>query len=283
MSTRLNSKSKLAQEFWGESGLKTCPILDFHGHRGELIQSYLPLKSADDMIKTMDKCNVVMLCFCGHRSLFTGLGNAEDVSAVNKYHDRFKMYYPVLSNYCDFDKDINLISENPQMYVGFKFLCDYYSVKLSDNVHAPYFEYADRHGLFILSHTWKGIYNGPDEAEKILEKYRNLVFIAGHSFHDDWDSAVRLANKYPNLYLELTAVVDDRGTIEKFVNEIGSNRILFGTDLPWFSTLCGVGAILSADITDEDRKNIFYRNGAKLMSRFSWFDAIWSKHNVFTL
>ena len=49
------------------------------------------------------------------------------------------------------------------------------------------------------------------------------------------------------------------------MREAGSEKIVFGTDLPWFSTFYYVGAILEADITDEDRRNIFYRNGRRLL------------------
>ena len=39
----------------------------------------------------------------------------------------------------------------------------------------------------------------------------------------------------------------------------------------WFSTMHGAGMVLSADISDEDRLNIFYRNGDKILSRFPWY------------
>ena len=42
--------------------------------------------------------------------------------------------------------------------------------------------------------------------------------------------------------------------------------MLFGTDLPWFSPLHGIGCVLSAEITDEDRRNILYRNAEKLLA-----------------
>jgi hypothetical protein len=77
-----------------------------------------------------------------------------------------------------------------------------------------------------------------------------------------------LAQDFPNIYLELTAVFDDIGVIEKFVNEAGSERMLFGTDLPWFDPHHAVGVLFSAQISDEDRRNIFYRNAEKLLAPF---------------
>ena len=79
------------------------------------------------------------------------------------------------------------------------------------------------------------------------------------------NAAVDLARTFENLYLELTAVFDDRGVLEKYVREAGSDRMLFGTDLPWFDPHQAVGALLSAEISDEDRHNICHRNAEKLL------------------
>jgi predicted TIM-barrel fold metal-dependent hydrolase len=76
---------------------------------------------------------------------------------------------------------------------------------------------------------------------------------------------VDLARDFPNVYLELTAVMDDRGVLEKFAEEAGSERMFFGTDLPWFDPHHAMGCLLSADITDEDRHNICHRNAERLL------------------
>jgi len=68
--------------------------------------------------------------------------------------------------------------------------------------------------------------------------------------------------EFPNLYLEL------------FVEKAGSHKILFGTDLHWFDPHYYIGAILSADISDEARRDIFYRNGEQILSKFQWLMAI---------
>jgi len=68
------------------------------------------------------------------------------------------------------------------------------------------------------------------------------------------------------VYLDLAAVFECRGTIELFVARGASRRLLFGTDLPWFSPLHGIGCVLSAEISDEDRRNIFHRNAELLLA-----------------
>jgi len=102
----------------------------------------------------------------------------------------------------------------------------------------------------------------------MAENYPRVKLLLGHSCHGDWDAAVRLAHDFPNVYLELTAVFDDRGVLEKFVREVGSDRLLFGTDLPWFDPHHAIGVLLSAEISDEDRHNICHRNAEVLLAPF---------------
>jgi len=103
---------------------------------------------------------------------------------------------------------------------------------------------------------------------QVAERYPRVRLLLGHSCHDEWDAAVELARDFANVYLELTAVFDDRGVLEKYVRQAGSERLLFGTDLPWFDPHHAVGALLSADISDEDRHNICHRNAERLLAPF---------------
>ncbi|MDW7658677.1 MAG: amidohydrolase family protein [Bacillota bacterium] len=273
----INSKSELAAKFWANGQLDDCPILDMHAHMGPFYGGYIPLDTAEAVLAAMDRSHVVLTCFVGHASLFApDIGIGQDLAIACRYPDRFKLYHIVSSQTAQPKTDLDRIETNKSSYVGFKFLSDYYQVPLSDRRHQSYWEYANENRLLVLAHTWGGsAYDGPDEVEKILDRYPDLIFVAGHSFHGDWDSAVRLGARYPNLYMELTAVLDDRGALDLLVDKLGSEKILFGVDMPWFAYTHGIGAVLSADMTDEDRRNIFYRNGKRLLSRFPWFDPIW--------
>ena len=75
----------------------------------------------------------------------------------------------------------------------------------------------------------------------------------------------RLLTFKPQTYLELTSVLFVRGVVERFCETVGSERVLYGTDLPWFSEHHAIGALLSEDITEDDRHNICHRNAEKLL------------------
>lgn len=273
----MNAESKLAMGFWADGSVADCPILDFHAHMGGYYGGYIPNGDAEGMLHSMDRCNTVLTCFCSHDSLFAPqVGIQKDLATAKQHKDRFKAYHIVSSRTLAAEEDLARVEANADCYVGFKFLCDYYGVPLSDKRHEPYWEYANQKGLLVLCHTWGGsAMDGPEEAEKILSRYPHLKLIAGHSFYGQWDHAIQLSRQYSNLYLELTAVLHNRGPLDLFVNQLGSHKILFGVDLPWFSYYHGIGAVLSANITDEDRRNIFYRNGKKLLEHFVWFEELW--------
>ena len=263
--------SALAQEFWQYGRSESCPIYDMHGHMGPFHSIYFPRGADAQMIDTMDECGVRMLVFSHHAALLApGIGNTLSLEAVRRHPDRLRAYCAINPNYPELiEADLASFATHRDVYVGLKFLSDYHQIALTDARNRPAWEYADRHGLLVLMHTWGGsLFDGPVVVRAIAERYPHATLLLGHSCHGEWDAAVSLARDFPNVYLELTAVFDDRGPLEKFVREAGSDRMLFGTDLPWFDPHQAVGALLSADITDDDRHNICHRNAEKLLAPF---------------
>jgi hypothetical protein len=265
----INPNSELTEAFWKDGRVEDCPILDFHGHMGEWRSCFMPRNSPEGMLKTMDQCNVKLIIFCGHEALHAlCTEHRMDIEAVRKYPARFKAYFAMNGNLPDQEAALERLVNNRDVFVGLKTLGSYFGHPITSDIYTPFYEYAQEEGLLFLSHTWGDNPNdGWREAERFLKKYPDIPFLAGHSFHGAWEEAARLCNDYPNLYLELTAVIDERGPLELLLERCGSEKLLFGTDLPWFDTHHGIGTVLATDMSDEDRRNIFYRNGEKLLAR----------------
>ncbi|MBQ9879014.1 MAG: amidohydrolase family protein [Clostridia bacterium] len=240
-----------------------------HAHMFDCYECNMLVDTPEKQLACMDRSGVELALFCSHDCLFGGYPFFEgDLAVVRRYPERFRMYMAVFSPDLDPDRDLSFAEEHRGQVIGLKFHGDTYRVPISDNRHAPYYEYADRYRLPVLFHTWHGSpFDGPEEAEKVLEKYHDFSFIAGHSFRDSFEDGVTMAKRYPNLYLELTAVLSQRGMLEHFVEAGLEDRILFGVDAPWFSYDFGIGALLSADITDEVRRKILYKNAVALLQR----------------
>ena len=149
-------------------------------------------------------------------------------------------------------------------------------------------EYADDRRLLVLVHTWgNSEYDSPLQLESVAARYTHAVFLMGHSGYGDWETSMRVARDLPNVYLELTAVyvahdfamdpaggsvptaagcLQVNGIIEYMVSTAGSKKIVFGTDMPWYSPHYASGAVLFAKIDDDARRDILYGNAEQLLA-----------------
>ncbi len=263
--------NKLAHAFWENEFVPECPVYDMHGHMGENNAITFPIASTEDMVVHLRRIHA-KLVFCHHWALFTPeFTNGECYEIVKRYPDVFRIYIAVNPHYSEIMRhDLAMYDSWKPLAVGFKILADYHQVKVSDPRYAPVLERADDEKALVLFHTWGGSsFDGPDELRKVVKKYRNIRYILGHAFCGMWEDAVQLVREYPdNVYLELTSLPGRAGVIETLVRGAGSERILFGTDLPWFDEYQAVGGIVGAKISEDDMHNILHRNAQQLLPGF---------------
>ena len=242
-----------------------------HTHMGENNAITFPIAGTEEMAAHLRRIHGKAV-FCHHWALFTPEFTNEDCyEIVKRYPDLFRIYIAVNPHYPEIMRhDLAMYDSWKPLAVGFKILADYHQVKVSDPRYAPVLERADDEKALILFHTWGGSpFDGPDELRKVVKKYRNIRYILGHAFCGMWEDAVQLVREYPdNVYLELTSLPGRAGVIETLVRGAGSERILFGIDLPWFDEYQAVGGIVGAKISEEEMHNILHGNAQKLIPGF---------------
>lgn len=264
------SESQLAQAFWKQGRLAGCPVIDMHGHMGAWKGIHFPNADAAAMVHSMDRAGVRMLCFCHHAALFCpDIGNAANVEAVRKFPDRLRAYVGINPHYGDaIARDLAAYESHRNVFVGLKVLAGYHLISWDAPPYEPAWRFANEHKTLLLGHTWGGAgrHDGPEQVRKAAAKYPDVRLLLGHSLHGAWDDAIAIAKEFPNVYLELTAVLDDRGAVERFVDAGLAKKCLYGTDLPWFNEHYYIGAVLSAKISDDDRHDILHRNAERLLA-----------------
>ena len=81
----------------------------------------------------------------------------------------------------------------------------------------------------------------------------------------DWEWSLKvLRDAPPSIFLDTSGSVLDAGAIERCVREFGDERLLFATDMTMEGS---VARILDAEITDEQRERIFWRNFQAVLDR----------------
>jgi uncharacterized protein len=260
--------SALAAGFWSHGRLADCPVIDMHGHMGAVGGIWFPRGEAASMIQSMDDAGVRLLVFAPHASLFCpDVGNRAAVEAVRRFPDRLRAYLSVNPHYPeDVERDLAAFDAQRDVFVGLKLLASYHGVPITEEPYRRALEFANERGLPVLMHTWGGDRCcGEVQVRQVAERYPRAQLLLGHSLNGKWEEAAELARAFPHVWLELTAVLGFHGILELFAERGCGRRMLFGTDLPWFSPYHGIGAVLSADITDDDRRDILHRNAERLL------------------
>ena len=106
-----------------------------------------------------------------------------------------------------------------------------------------------------------------EEMEKMVAAHPGITFIAAHpGEREDYQKHLERMKKYDNLYLDISGTGLFRyGMLAYGVNEVGSDRFLFGTDYPICNPKMYAQAILQEPITESARENIFYYNSRRLL------------------
>lgn len=133
------------------------------------------------------------------------------------------------------------------------------------------FELAARHDAIMLAHS--GDANSlPSDFVDFANAWPNVRLILAHLGNGggaagDPTLQVRAihACKYDNVFVDTSSARSIMpGLVEWAVKEIGSQRILFGTDSPLYSTAMQRARIDSADLSEEDKRNILCDNALRI-------------------
>lgn len=246
-------------------------FIDIHTHMGPQYPIYVPYNDADSMVRYMDECNIEIIVSAPMEDLHSKGSTRRDITdAMQRYPDRIKGYYSVNPNFAPSIKEMEEAFLNNPGYVGLKFLPDYHRINITDESYADALAFANEKSLILLSHTWGLSMNGEacNSAEKIaiiLEKYPNITFIMGHSIQGQTELAIELAHNYKNAYLDLCDTGRFYGMVEKMVDAVGADRVLYATDAPLQGYRFIQGAVFAADITDAEKKMIFRDNALRLL------------------
>ena len=78
---------------------------------------------------------------------------------------------------------------------------------------------------------------------------------------------IAMARDLAIVYLDLTFSRSPRGLVARFVREVGSEKVVWGSD-GWFMSNCQqIGKVLGAEIDDQDKERILSLNAPAILER----------------
>lgn len=250
-------------------------IVDAHAHLGPWPRFGVTDKSVEAYLSVMDHLGIGVAVVSHHAALCGLLQDGAELSraAYEQSGGRILSFLVYDPNRPDESLRIIEADASRTHVVGIKVHPTLHLCSADDARYRPAWEAARKWGLVVMAHSWdravdhpaQGL-SFPDLYESYLRAYPEVRFIFGHGGgrYNGFISCARLVAQFPNAYLDISGDGFMMGRLEYLVSQVGSKKILYGSDAPWFDPRLGIGEVLAADVTDEDRDNILGRNATSL-------------------
>ncbi len=246
-------------------------IIDLHAHLGPYYNMHTADADAPAMVKNMDLCGIDKAVISTTMSFDTdiAMGNAMMLEALAAFPGRLYGACAVSGNYPELSLDeLDRTMANPAAVMA-KIHPWSTRCKLNDRRLKVVLERIAERGLFVLVHTWLDgdPYGSQDLFAAVAADYPPIKWVMGHSGGPFGSvHAVELAQRVPNIYLDLTLSMCPAQQVEFFVREVGAERVLFGTDNPFIDPRPQIGRVALARVSDEDKAKIFGGNARRHIS-----------------
>jgi predicted TIM-barrel fold metal-dependent hydrolase len=167
-------------------------------------------------------------------------------------------------------EDLDFLIANRARVAGIKIhpSCDH--VPVTDERVVPFLEFARRHGLPVMVHCgrWQEM-SGYALALETAARYPKVDFILSHMGGDQPELAMGTIDAITgrglsNVYLG-TEGVREYWAVQRAVDEIGADRVIFGSDFPLGHPRMYLGLIDALRISREQRDSILGGNVVRLL------------------
>lgn len=235
-----------------------------HGVEGDLYSRTSPLArechrlSLDMLFTRYDQVGVGPVCFSTYASVSTNQRVAEEnryLHQLSLENDRIFQWVVVEPTQPEtFDQAAEMLKSKKTI-----------GIKIHPKMHEyDILQHADR--LFSFAHELKAVVQmHPAEIPQMpafADKYPNMKLIIAHLGNDVFMDAVAKA-KHGNIFVDTSGSASHgNNVIERAVNRIGAEHILFGTD--GYSSSFQLARIAWADISEENKEKILRSNALHL-------------------
>ena len=103
----------------------------------------------------------------------------------------------------------------------------------------------------------------PMDVALLAQRFPDVPLICGHS-GGDWELGVRAVRTFKNVYVEFSGSDPHSGQVDYTVREVGVSRLIWGGHGPSRSYSTELSKVLDADLTDDQRLQVFGGNLRRL-------------------
>ncbi len=245
-------------------------VVDAHCHMGPYWNfQVVDEGSAEAMVRSMDTLGIDVSLVSPHLAITADCaeGNVQSAEAAAAFPGRIVPLITVSGRATPEQVEAEVTHwHNETGIKAFKFHAALHGVDTLADGYTPVYEYANNHGLPILSHSWSGAGGTAGVIATLAERYPGIEFVNAHSA-SSWDGIeanCAVAEDHPRFHLDLTGSRLLWGAVEYMVQRMGPDRILYGSDSPFIDPRPSMGRMMCAHISDDDKRKILGLNAKKL-------------------
>lgn len=238
-------------------------IIDAHCHLGEGFDIKV---SPEELLNEMDK-NGVQKAIIYPADKFIAVYNKEGndyiMDCVKRFPDRFISFATVNPWYGE--KGISelkrCLDKGAKGLILHPFLQGFL---LNDKLVFPLLEEMEKYNLSVYFHTGTLVSSEPYQLCDLAEKFPEVNLIMGHfAFSDYWNDIILAGKNVKNIYFETSLTWPDM--ISSVLNEIGEDRVIFGSGFPQNPLKIEIEKIGIACPNKEKQIMIFEKNIKRLI------------------
>ncbi len=157
---------------------------------------------------------------------------------------------------------------------GIKIHPDYMGYTIDSEKFDAVYAACDENGLFVVTHSgWDFIspdliHCTPEGIAKVMKKFPSLRLVAAHmGAYQQWDEVERLLIG-KNVWLETSLAPlygMDKAQCARMLKNHDPEKLLFGSDFPWYSMELEREYVDALDISEELRNKIYFENAISLL------------------
>jgi len=242
-------------------------IVDAHCHMGAFRNFHIPHEDIDGMVQTMDSLGIDVAIVAAHAGISSDyrMGNDQVIDAASRYPGRVLGYCCINPNYPgEISAELDRCFRDP-IFRGVKLHPELHGdYPLDGPNYRPVFEFAAERGVPVLSHSYFGG-DGLQVFARIADDYPTVPLLLGHAGLDfGIHHVVDVVRDHTNILLDLTGPLLWDGVLERLTAELGPERLVFGSDVPFVNPALQLGGCVLARLGHDDKEQILGRNAANL-------------------
>ena len=248
-------------------------IIDMHGH---IFCSNLE-QDKREVLETIERYGIDWV-YLSAIELENQVPNEAEIEELNSAQYQFEREHPdCIRSYCR----VNFLNKNAvdvarrgiydHNAVGLKLLSE---APMDDRRVDPVIETAIEANIPVLihaSHKAPGSPRYPQESNSLhianlAKRYPEAKIIMAHTGGNAY-LAVKRVKPYKNVAIDISGSLTRAGTLEYTVHHLGAQRVVFGSDFPYVPHILCVGKVEEADLGQEEKDMIMYKNALRIYDR----------------